>query len=64
MIDVWKVAADELTEKQLTVYSLKHRRKLSLRQIALATGASVSTVRTHLEAAERKMARALGGLAA
>jgi len=57
--DVWKVAAATLTAKQLHVYELTHRHNLSLRQISLALDISVSTVRTHLEAANRKMAAAL-----
>jgi DNA-binding CsgD family transcriptional regulator len=56
---LWKVAAAELTPKQLHVYELTHRHRLSLRQISLALDISVSTVRTHLESADRKMSAAL-----
>jgi DNA-directed RNA polymerase specialized sigma24 family protein len=59
VIDVWKVAQATLTEKELHAYTLRHRHRLSLRQIALALDLSVSSVRSRLENCDRKMTRAL-----
>lgn len=57
--DLWVVAREALTEKQWHVYELKHKHNLSNRQIALATGIAVETVRSHLAAADRRMVTAL-----
>lgn len=56
--DLWLIAADVLTPKELHAYELRHRHNLSLRQIALALDISVSTVRQRLFNADRKIAGA------
>ena len=43
------------TKKQLAVLELRYQSGFSLRQIALALDLSVSTVRTHLQAADRRV---------
>lgn len=52
------VAARVCTQKQFEVWKLRDR-GLSLRQIALGVGVSVSTVRTQLFEADRKIAAEL-----
>lgn len=53
------IARTELTPKQLEVYELRYRSNMSLRQIALATGIAVETVRSRLAAGERRIANAI-----
>ena len=51
--DSWLAAG--CTKKQLAVLELRYQSGFSLRQIALALDLSVSTVRTHLQAADRRV---------
>jgi DNA-directed RNA polymerase specialized sigma24 family protein len=55
----WQTAHNVCTAKQLRMLELRERYGFSLRGIALATGSSLSTVRGHLEAAHRRIDRAL-----
>lgn len=56
---LWQIADAELTDRQLEVYRLRHRHRLSHRQIALALDLDASTVRGHLAAADRRIVAAL-----
>jgi DNA-directed RNA polymerase specialized sigma24 family protein len=55
----WTTAQNVCTAKQLRMLELRERYGFSLRGIALATGSSLSTVSGHLEAAHRRIDRAL-----
>jgi DNA-directed RNA polymerase specialized sigma24 family protein len=58
-VNLWELAKQTLTQKELYAYELRHRHQLSLRQISLALGVSLSTTRDRLDNADRKMAAAL-----
>jgi DNA-directed RNA polymerase specialized sigma24 family protein len=53
--DIWQVAGDVLTDKQLRILELRERHGFSWRQIAYMVNVDVSTVRGHYNAAIRKI---------
>lgn len=55
---LWQLAQDTLTPKELSAYELRYRHNLSERQISLALDISRSAVRDRLENANRKVAAA------
>jgi DNA-directed RNA polymerase specialized sigma24 family protein len=58
-LDVWAVAREACTPKQLEILQLHERHGMSYNAIAYAKGLSTSTVRGHLRSAQRNLARAL-----
>jgi transcriptional regulator len=53
--DVWKIASQVCTEKQLRVLELRERHSFSWRQIAAMTDTDYSNVRGHYNAAVRNV---------
>jgi RNA polymerase sigma-70 factor, ECF subfamily len=58
---VWE-ATKTLSERQRTVFFLRYMEDLDVREIALSTGLSESTVHVHLVRAVRGIRKSLGGL--
>ena len=58
-IDIWAVAREVLTAKQLQALELRERHGMSDYSIAYMLGLDRSTVRGHLRAAERNLRRTL-----
>ena len=57
--DVWTIAAEVLTERQLRCFELRERHGMSVYSIAYALDVHPSTVRGHLHAAARNVRRGL-----
>jgi DNA-binding NarL/FixJ family response regulator len=53
--DIWKLAGEILTERQLTVLTLRERHGYSWHQICITLNSSKSTVREHHAAATRNI---------
>lgn len=57
--ELWNLAGEALTPKQLRVLELREKHGFSIYQIAYAVDISASTVRGHLRAAHHNLGRAL-----
>jgi transcriptional regulator len=53
--EIWKLANDVLTDKQLTVFELREKHGLSWHQIAIYTNRTKANARNHYEAATKKI---------